>query len=367
MVDDPGPYSSGATVHDWGDRVSKSITLSAPTLICLRFATEVVLGGATTIAGGGRVLLGGIPLVSSGGIVASATTPPPVTRTVYLFLPAGTHTFTFQSSLWYIVTAYAGHKVNIRSILIVAFNFPDKNGLSYDSGLISVPATSTAILINRDFTAPATRKLAVGSIKKYVAHITVYAERDAQRVSKMKNPGEADEASFFNWKILVDGVQRIWYDRRDDYETYGTTTNPTFGEGAYGRTTVLLDPSATHNLKINCYNGFTTAFSGRATVRIVICPWIIPDFEYEPITLDFPQGSTFYIITEPLDANPTKSIKIGKKRPISFGDATDYYSTASGVGILSHSYTFEIIEVANSVLVVSGFGACVSVLAADMR
>ena len=70
---------------------------------------------------------------------------------------------------------------------------------------------------------------------------------------------------------------------------------------------------------------------------------------------------------EPLDVDPTKNSKIGKIRSVSYGDATDYYSAASGTGILSHSYTFEIVKVPTVSVFASGLGACLSYVAVDMR
>ncbi len=70
---------------------------------------------------------------------------------------------------------------------------------------------------------------------------------------------------------------------------------------------------------------------------------------------------------EPLDKDPTKNSKIGKVRAVSYGDATDFYSTASGTGILSHTYTFEIVAVSDVSVFVNGFGGCISLVGVDER
>jgi hypothetical protein len=98
-----------------------------------------------------------------------------------------------------------------------------------------------------------------------------------------------------------------------------------------------------------------------------MCPWIIPAEEYEPLTLDFPQGSTLYVSTEPLEVNPTKTVKIGKVRFISFGDSTDFYYINSGTDVLDSSYTFETIEVSRIIMIVSGEGGCIATLGVDIR
>jgi hypothetical protein len=83
--------------------------------------------------------------------------------------------------------------------------------------------------------------------------------------------------------------------------------------------------------------------------------------------MDFPQGSTMYVVLEPLNLNPTKNLKLGRVRGVSFGDSTDFYSTSSGTGIQSWNYTFETVEVSNCLLNISGEGGCISILAVDVR
>jgi hypothetical protein len=72
-------------------------------------------------------------------------------------------------------------------------------------------------------------------------------------------------------------------------------------------------------------------------------------------------------VFESLDADPTKNSKIGKVRAVTYGDATDYYSTATGTGILSHIYTFELVEIGSVTLTVNGLGGCISLVGLDDR
>jgi hypothetical protein len=83
--------------------------------------------------------------------------------------------------------------------------------------------------------------------------------------------------------------------------------------------------------------------------------------------MDFPQGSTLYLMLEPLNLNPTKTVGVGKKRAVSFGDATDYYSVGSGTGLLSFDYTFEVVSLSDVNLYLSGLGACVGYIGVDTR
>ena len=116
-----------------------------------------------------------------------------------------------------------------------------------------------------------------------------------------------------------------------------------------------VSAGADHNISVSA--GYMTA---------AMSPWLLGD-GHQPLTLDFPQGSTLYLTLEPLFLDPAKALKIGKKRAVSFGDSTDYYYTASGTGILQANYTFEMVEVEGCILQVSGLGACISIIGVDVR
>ncbi|MCJ7768055.1 hypothetical protein MUP79_06665, partial [Candidatus Bathyarchaeota archaeon] len=104
-------------------------------------------------------------------------------------------------------------------------------------------------------------------------------------------------------------------------------------------------------------------------VSVVLSPWLLPPVAMQdfPVTLGISQFSTLYVTYEPLFLNPTKNSYIGKVRGISFGAACDFYSTATGTGILPHTYTFESLQVSQAVVVADGWGGCISIVAADIR
>jgi hypothetical protein len=241
-------------------------------------------------------------------------------------------------------------------------NFPDKQRNNFDSGSVSVPAATELTILDEDFTTPATRKLAVGSIKKYVCVVSVYAHTDSYAINKLLNPGESNVANWDNWKIFLDDAQKTWTERNAD-----KLVSDHNAPGGYGRYVIALDPSTEYNLKLKAYNGCASSRNCRAYVDIILCPWILSDVDYEPVSLDFPQGSTLYVVLEPLGQNPTKYARVGKQRFMSFGDTSDYYASSSGTGILSFDYTFETVEVVNSILHVKGLGGCVSIIGVDAR
>lgn len=196
----------------------------------------------------------------------------------------------------------------------------------------------------------ARRALPLGSLKEVAVIVSCWAYTSGADTN-FENVGESLTNGV---SLTVEGVQVDWSERVQDAGSY---------ENAwacyYGKTDVNQDISVV----ITKDNGSTVVH-----ICVVACPWILPDdTDYEPITLSFPQGSTLYLMSEPLITNPTVNMKIGKERAITFGDATDYYSTASGTGILQHDYTF--VEVKNGavLLYMYGRGACISSIGVDIR
>jgi hypothetical protein len=351
MVREEEVLATGATSWDtvtgWKDKKTVNITLTATKIVYVWMKTDT--GGDDGI---GRALLDGVPLVSTGffsGVIE---------REVFVVLSAGSYTIKFQTAK----ISGVGAGIRLQDTKVALLNFPDKQRNNFDSGSVAIPAATESTVLDQDFTTPATRKLAVGSIKKYVCIVTVYAFTESYAINRMQNPGEADVANWTNWKIFLDDAQKTWTERNAD-----KLVSDHNAPGGYGRYVISLDPSTEYNLKLKAYNGCASSRNCRAYVDIILCPWILSDVDYEPVGLDFPQGSTLYVVLEPLGQNPTKYARVGKQRFMSFGDTTDYYASSSGTGILSFDYTFETVEVVNSILHVKGLGGCVSIIGVDAR
>ena len=193
----------------------------------------------------------------------------------------------------------------------------------------------------------------------------IHCTNTSERSNIPLNNGESNVTSRVNWKLYVNGSQVTYTSRYEDYSS--ATGDGSYGIGAFAYYKAPVDAGSSLTIRVDVYNAIATSRTCRVYVNVVLCPWIIPPTAYEPMTLDFPQGSTLYIVTEPLIADPTKNSKIGKTRAVSFGDSSDYYSTASGTGILTHSYTFETVQVDECILSIDGNGACVSIIAVDLR
>jgi len=188
-----------------------------------------------------------------------------------------------------------------------------------------------------------------GTLKNAVFAVHVWAYTPAGQTN-FENPGDALTNGV---SLAVDGTQITWTDRIQDTTPY---------ENAYAYYYCSLSVGSAHTFAITKDNANTVVH-----ISIIGCPWLLFASLNEPMNLDFLQLSTLYLTYEPLDVDPTKSSKIGKIRSVSYGDTTDYYSAASGTGILSHSYTFEIVKVPTVSVFASGLGACLAYVAVDMR
>ncbi|MEM2177026.1 MAG: hypothetical protein QXN34_06840 [Archaeoglobaceae archaeon] len=348
---------------DWVTVRTVNFTLPAPCCIIIQFSGSLA-GSASpyTVGGNARVVIDGIPIVATGEIYRTDSASPSVTRTIYVVLGAGDHTVEFQLSCFRIdSSSNAVLLYNGRFIKQICFS--DMTNLLKDSGYVNVASEQTATVINENIMIPA-RKTCAGTVKQTQLHIYVYAEAENLRLSRMKNPGEAND-SCINWRLKINDSYVSWSDRRNDFGS--DTTNQSYAEGAYGYYTALVDAGQTINVKVEAVNNSGGARNVRAVIVVFACPWIIPStvFEYEPLSLSFPQGSTLYLVLEPLSSDPTKTVRLGYVRAWDLG--YNYYSTASGTGVLSWNYTFESVNVENAVLLVGGSGGCISIIAVDVR
>jgi hypothetical protein len=186
----------------------------------------------------------------------------------------------------------------------------------------------------------------------------------------MKSPGQSNDSNKLNFGLWINGTQVSWNSSANDDADGDTTDNPTYGRGSMGYYVAPVSAGQTLNIQVQCYNSHgTNNYWGEAQVLAFLCPWITPMQDYTPAAFSFAQDSTFYALLEPLYQNVSMTSKLGKKRFMSFGDATDYYSEASGSGILEHTYQFDVVDVPSSVWVVSctGYIVCISYVGVDAR
>jgi hypothetical protein len=325
LINDANLYARNACgwadLHNYGN-----IVLSSDSIVILLYTAGIGCnGGGQTCAH--RIKIGSLCV---SGFQFSSDSNYSENVVVVFFLPAGTYAVTAEGA-GDIMDGNNWRQIQISNFKLGVVDFPDVSGF----GLAAYSGTVTKNL--------AVRKLAAATTKNGVMNIQV-----------MTHNGTAGAGLP---TVSVDGVAKSWTWSRSTQDAGGFCN--CYG-GVSGRIEALLTLGTDHTVSLS-------GGAGTHYISIVFSPWILPTSDSEPLTLDFPQGSTLYITTEPLFTNPTKSIKIGKVRAVSFGDSTDYYSTASGVGILSFSYTFETVEVGKCALMVSGFGGCISIVGVDVR
>ena len=255
----------------------------------------------------------------------------------FCYVDAGTYDILVQG-----IQGGASSEMSVDKFVCGFVAFSDMNGsfLASYSSQISI--------------TPANRETCIGALKQAVFRVQVYGVT-AGGQTNFENVGD----SFTNGvSLAVDGSQ-IDFDVRNQ-DALG-------GAGAHAEYFAALSVGSAHTFTVTKDNANTTVY-----ISIVACPWLIYDTLHQPVTLDIPQGSTLYLMLEPLDGltDPTKYAYIGKVRAFSFGDATDYYYSLSGTGIQTPTYTFEIVDGQTSLLYVKGSlntGACISHIAVDLR
>ncbi|MCD6528774.1 hypothetical protein J7L06_00580 [Candidatus Bathyarchaeota archaeon] len=309
--------ASWVTVHDYGE-----INLSEDSIVAFRYTFDATPDGL----GSHRLLFGSTP-VAGGPFDSSSKTFKGLVP-----LPAGTYTVKIEG-----VCFRGTIKVSGLQVGVVCFRDLERSNIAGYASPITISL--------------AQRKLCVGEMNRATLFILVYAYTPDQE-THLDNPSESNTNSV---KVSVDGVGLSWVERvNDDIDKF-------YG-ASFGIATTTLTVDESHTITVTKSNTDTVVY-----ISLILCPWIIPYDAYQPLSLGFPQGSTLYLTLEPLIDDPAKNVKLGKKRAVSLGDSTDYYSTATGTGILSWNYTFETVEVENCVLLVEGYGACISVVGIDVR
>ncbi|MEM2249051.1 MAG: hypothetical protein QXJ46_06045 [Candidatus Bathyarchaeia archaeon] len=364
LVNDASQYQQ-VSVTDWVTKTTKTVVLNEDAIIWFTFSLYYYSApySGSGIGGNARLLVDGIPVCSTGeGYVIDGGSQGTLTASGFIYLSAGQHTFDFQVSV-YRNTRTANNYVRLQGIQIKKICFSDSRGQLINSGAVNAPNNAETTVIDSNITFPS-RRLAAGRIKQVPARIIVYAEGVNGRYSVLKNPGESNDSGKLNWRLFINNIQVSWTGRRGDNES-SLTDNITYSEGAYGYYETVINADQTVNIKLKVYNATGSSLNVRAIMYIFMCPWIIGAQAYEPLNLTFPQGSTLYLVLEPLNSDPTKTIQLGGARAWDLG--YNYYNTASGTGILYWNYTFESVEVGQCVLLVSGNGGCISIIAVDVR
>jgi hypothetical protein len=195
---------------------------------------------------------------------------------------------------------------------------------------------------------PARNALPVGVLKSAVFMVRCWAYTSGGQTN-FENAGDSLTNGV---DLAVDGSQVNWTERNQDAGSIENASATYYGS---------LSVADSHTFAITKDNAATVVH-----ISIYASPWLLAAADNEPVTLDFAQNSTLYVTLEPLDGNPTKHVKIGKKRAVSYGDTMDYYNTdPSTTAIIKFSYTFQTEKANATGLIVSGLGGCISQIGVD--
>ncbi|MEM2424319.1 MAG: hypothetical protein QXM00_07590 [Candidatus Bathyarchaeia archaeon] len=328
-----GISSSGGTAVRWftpGWHLIKdygSISLSKQSIAA--FSYDVV---APSSAYGNTFIEVGAYRVGGGSVYNSETK----TFNGIIVLPAGSYTVKA-----YCVIGTPSRSLSIKNFKlgVVAFS---------DVSLINVHQYSQSLSISLS-----SRKTCLGKTIAGNCIIYVQAYSAGQSIT-FADPGETPDNRVC---IKVNGVQRKWSVRNQDCSA---------DMGARGSASAIL----TAQLSLGEQHTIELEKSDEnivLTVSIVFSPWLLGLDDLSPVLLEFPTGSTLYVVAEPLLVDATKSIKIGRKRAVSLGGSTDYYVTQSGTGIITLAYTFDYLPTGEPLLAATGLGACISLIGVDVR
>jgi len=303
------------TIHDYGN-----VVLPAAGLLLVSFDGYCDAG-----TGSIRIQVG-----ANYAYAASITTV--VTRfTCIVYLAAGTYNVLAESGM-------CAAQIRIDNFQAGYISFSDLTGTALAAYAGAMANTTTV------------RLTPLGAIKNTVYCVTVHATTPGE-ATNMEQVGGAETNGV---QVLIDAVQTNWAERQQGIDN---------DQAAGGKAYIVASAGTSHSITITTDDANTVV-----TCNVAVCPWILPvTTTFEPVTLTLPQGSTVYLTTEQLDANPSKTVRVGKERAIPFGAVIDYYSTASATGISTFNYIFESVTITSCNLEASGFGGCISILAVDIR
>ena len=310
---------SWGTIHDYGN-----ITVGSASLLMIRLDAMPSSGG-----GAFRLRIGTTNYVwgyyGSSGSYA--------THLIYAYVPSGTLNVLMECR------SAAGLNSGVKNFKLGKANFSDESGIT-----LKTYSSSESVTV-------ASRVTPLGSLSKAAFWIMLWGKTPSDQTN-FENVGDVLTNGV---SLTVDGQQVNFYARNQDASAW---------ESAYAVYCASLSVGSSHTFAISKRNANTEVH-----INIYASPWLLLPTDSEIWTLDLPQGSTLYLLLEPTHNDPTKYVKLGKARAISFGDSTDYYSTSSGTGLLTWNYTSETLNPLGLVLVASAdaLGGCISSMAIDVR
>lgn len=282
------------------------------------------------------------------------------TETGMVKLSAGSYTFKIE-----VIATPSVYYLDIREVKLGLFYLSDQSGVNA-SNSVSVSAGSTVTVLSASLPIPARRRIPLGYTKKTLARIMASVKCEGYNIA-LRNPGESDVSGILNARLYVGGAEVGWTIRRY-YSDYNANSSDTVWGLLQEYIKTLAETSGSLTIEVRVTNGYSSALTVSANLQAYSSVWLMPSSLTDMVDLDVPFGSTIYVVSEPLFANPTKVIYLGYQKAWSTVFNLDSYYQASGTDILQFNYTFDLYpSQLPSFLKWSGFGASVSMLVADIR
>jgi hypothetical protein len=322
LMSDVAPYNvtvaAWTIAHDYGNIVLSEAGMVAFTI---KYYNSGPTGdGAVRLSIGGKVVF-----------AVRTTSITEITAFGMVYLAAGTYNVLAEGY------KISGTSIRVQNFQLGKFFFSDTDGEALQAYSAELGVTLAA------------RKTPLGII----THGTLYVMASASTPAAVTNFENVGDSLPNGVDLLIDGVQVNWSSRQQDASPYG------YG---YAYHVGYATTGSTHTIIVTKDNADTVV-----NISVVFCPWVLWSSEYwNLIDFEFPEGSTIYVTLEPFMSDVSKTLRIGAYRGIDLGEFEWYY-TSSGTGILNCSYSFEILKVSGNLLVVTGWGGCVSILAVDLR
>lgn len=339
IINDATEYSASstgwATLHDYGN-----IVLAVAGFVFFRFNVRV---GGTGQQCFYRLKIGGVKVFAT-QTASGVATNVPVGDSVLVYLPAGTYDVLLEA----VLATTPGYYGYANTFTMGFSRFSDCDNSIQPQGYSSQLSVTVA-----------NRATCVGALKQALVKVNVVAYTSGL-VTNMENVGDSLTNGV---SILINGTQRNW-----ELRYQGSLNGVYDGCDAFGVTSAVATVGTALTITLSKRNSSTAC-----VISVAACPWLLPSSSsttYEPVSLSFSQQSTVYINLAPFILDETKTLKLGRVRSRSFGDATDYFSTTSGIGLVSWSYTFTLVQVDDCSMFVYGTTSgceCVETIGVDAR
>jgi len=365
IVNDTASYRTSAATSGWVTKWSKSFTVTDSDQVLLwSFQWVLYTSSANASKNGIRVRVDNTILweflATFPNDYAGRGTQ---TEMGIVRLSPGSYTFYID-----VRVDTAIYYIDIMNVRLGLFKLHDCSYQTTSVSGVSCGAGATTTVLSTSITKKAKRKIPLGFTKKTYTFECVTVESDGN-VVVFKNPTESNDANALNVRLYVNGVEVGW--TRKVRDALGSlSAGPEYICGRRnGDIVELADSEGSISIEVKVYNGYTVAKTVNVYLQAYSSVWLMPSSLTDMVELDVPFQSTIYIVSEPLWADPTKQFILGYAKAWSTVFNQDNYYSASGTGILTVSYTFDLYPSRGvpGFLKWSGEGASITFIVADVR